>query len=46
MDTLDLLELVKKGEDSTQQFKERVERVDSMAAEICAFSNSDGGTRN
>lgn len=44
MDTLDLLELVKKGEDSTQQFKERVERVDSMAAEICAFSNSDGGT--
>lgn len=43
MDTLELLELVEKGEDSQTQFKERFESIDALAAEICAFSNSNGG---
>ena len=43
MDTLELLELIEKGEDSQTQFKERFESIDSLAAEICAFSNSNGG---
>lgn len=43
MDTLELLELIQKGEDSQTQFKERFESIDSLAAEICAFSNSNGG---
>lgn len=43
MDTLELLELIEKGEDSQTQFKERFDSIDSLAAEICAFSNSNGG---
>lgn len=43
MDALDLVEIVKKGEDSHLQFKERIDSVNALAAEICAFSNSDGG---
>ncbi|HJH28471.1 MAG TPA: transcriptional regulator [Methanosarcinaceae archaeon] len=43
MDTLELLELIEKGEDSQTQFKERFESIDALAAEICAFSNSNGG---
>lgn len=43
MDTLELLELIEKGEDSQTQFKERFDGIDSLAAEICAFSNSNGG---
>ncbi len=43
MDTLELLELIEKGEDSQTQFKERFGSIDSLAAEICAFSNSNGG---
>ena len=42
MDTLELLELIEKGEDSQTQFKERFGSIDSLAAEICAFSNSNG----
>ncbi len=44
MDTLELLELIEKGEDSQTQFKERFESIDALAAEICAVSNSNGGT--
>lgn len=44
MDTIELLEIIKKGEDSQTQFKEHFESIDSLAAEICAFSNSNGGT--
>jgi predicted HTH transcriptional regulator len=43
MDLLELLELIEKGEDSQTQFKERFESIDALAAEICAFSNSNGG---
>jgi len=43
MDTLELLELIEMGEDSQTQFKERFESIDALAAEICAFSNSNGG---
>ena len=43
MDTSELLELIEKGEDSQTQFKERFESIDALAAEICAFSNSNGG---
>ncbi len=43
MDTLELIELIEKGEDSKTQFKERFDSIDSLAAEICAFSNSNGG---
>lgn len=43
MDTLGLIELIEKGEDSETQFKERFDSIDSLAAEICAFSNSNGG---
>jgi ATP-dependent DNA helicase RecG len=43
METSELLELIEKGEDSQTQFKERFESIDVLAAEICAFSNSNGG---
>ncbi len=43
METSELLELIEKGEDSQTQFKERFESIDALAAEICAFSNSNGG---
>lgn len=43
MDTTELLELIEMGEDSHTQFKERFESIDALAAEICAFSNSNGG---
>jgi ATP-dependent DNA helicase RecG len=43
MDTLELIELIEKEEDSQTQFKERFDSIDSLAAEICAFSNSNGG---
>jgi predicted HTH transcriptional regulator len=43
MDTSELLKFIEKSEDSQTQFKERFESIDSLAAEICAFSNSNGG---
>ncbi len=43
MDILDLMELIKKGEDSRTQFKERFSGPSALAAEICAFVNSQGG---
>ncbi len=43
MDTSELVEQIEKGEDSQTQFKERFESIDALSAEICAFSNSNGG---
>ncbi|RZN40348.1 MAG: transcriptional regulator [Methanosarcinales archaeon] len=43
METSELLELIETGEDSQTQFKERFESIDALAAEVCAFSNSNGG---
>ena len=44
MDTQQLLEIIKRGEDSNNQFKEIFNSADSLAAEIGAFSNSQGGS--
>ena len=43
METVELLEIVGRGEDSRHQFKADVTNAVSLAAEIVAFSNSDGG---
>ncbi len=43
MDLEELKSIVSKGEDSKHQFKEDIRNVDSLAAEIVAFSNSRGG---
>lgn len=38
-----LLEIIKRGEDSKTQFKLRFDSVDALAAEISALANSEGG---
>jgi len=43
METIEFLELLAKGEDSTHQFKKDVTNADSLAAEMVAFSNGLGG---
>ena len=43
MDVRELNELIRRGEDSFLQFKVKFDRVDQLAAELCAFSNSEGG---
>ncbi len=43
MDTADLLKLIKNGEDTKHQFKSDVIRADSLATEMVALSNSQGG---
>ena len=44
MDTQSLLQQVALGEDSTRQFKADVTNGESLASEIVAFANSEGGT--
>jgi len=39
----ELKRIVARGEDSTHQFKEDIRSADSLAAEMVAFSNSQGG---
>lgn len=39
----ELLEKIKAGEDSRTQFKVNISNVDSLAAELVAFSNAQGG---
>ncbi|MGK5094840.1 RNA-binding domain-containing protein [Deltaproteobacteria bacterium TL4] len=43
MDLTELKNLISCGEDSHHQFKEDIRNVDSLAAEMGAFANSDGG---
>lgn len=43
METVELLEIVGRGEDSRHQFKADVTNAVSLGAEMAAFSNSDGG---
>jgi len=43
MDLKDLHEVIGRGEDSSLQLKVRFDSVDQLAAELCAFSNSEGG---
>ena len=31
------------GEDSSRQFKEKIDKADKLAKEMCAMSNSKGG---
>lgn len=40
----DLLAGIALGEDSSRQFKVTVKNVDSLASEMAAFANSEGGT--
>lgn len=40
----EVLEAISLGEDSSRQFKERFEKAPKLAEEMCAFSNSNGGT--
>jgi ATP-dependent DNA helicase RecG len=39
----ELQQLITRGEDSRLQFKEDIHNVDSLAAEMVAFSNGEGG---
>jgi ATP-dependent DNA helicase RecG len=43
MDIKDLKNIISRGEDSRNQFKEDIRNGDSLAAEMVAFSNSRGG---
>lgn len=43
MNLSDLKAQVALGEDSRRQFKRDVTNADSLAAEMAAFSNSEGG---
>jgi ATP-dependent DNA helicase RecG len=43
METEELLRIIANGEDSGHQFKANVTRADSIAQELIAFNNSDGG---
>jgi predicted HTH transcriptional regulator len=36
-------ESLKKGEDSSRQFKEKITHIDKLAVEIAAFANTNGG---
>ena len=40
---MELIKLIKLGEDSTRQFKKNVTNADSLAADMAAFSNGSGG---
>ena len=43
MDSAELSAIIKRGESSKIQFKERMHHQDSLAHELLAFSNSHGG---
>ncbi|MEN6490064.1 MAG: ATP-binding protein, partial [Smithella sp.] len=44
METAELIETIARGEDGKHQFKANFTNVNSLAAELVAFSNSGGGT--
>lgn len=43
METTELIEIIARGEDTRNQYKENVHNATSLAFEIVAFSNSGGG---
>ena len=43
METLELVSILERGEDSRHQFKKNVTNADALAAEMTAFSNGSGG---
>ena len=42
----EILQIIKNGESSKVQFKERLSSLDSFAHELIAFSNSQGGKKS
>ncbi len=44
METLEILEIIQKGESSKVQFKERLKDAHSISQEMAAFANLKGGT--
>ncbi|MDL2313637.1 putative DNA binding domain-containing protein [Desulfovibrio sp. OttesenSCG-928-C14] len=44
MDAAALLAQIARGEDSTRQFKADIRNAESLASEMAAFANSEGGT--
>lgn len=44
MEALELIDLIALGETSTVQFKRTLEDTNDLAKELCAFSNTSGGT--
>jgi ATP-dependent DNA helicase RecG len=43
MEELELIEIINKGEDSCTQFKKNIHNNESLAQELVAFSNTNGG---
>ncbi|MBU2444346.1 MAG: putative DNA binding domain-containing protein [Bacteroidetes bacterium] len=43
MEPIEIIDIIAKGESSTVQFKERLPHPDSLAQEMAAFSNTEGG---
>jgi len=43
MEAKDLIDILKRGEDSRQQFKRNITNTDALAADMVAFSNGSGG---
>ncbi|HEC84527.1 MAG TPA: transcriptional regulator [Thioploca sp.] len=43
METITFKKSLKKGEDSSRQFKENLSSIDKLAVEISAFANTNGG---
>nr|VFJ72876.1 MAG: ATP-dependent DNA helicase RecG [Candidatus Kentron sp. FM]VFK20685.1 MAG: ATP-dependent DNA helicase RecG [Candidatus Kentron sp. FM] len=43
MESVELLNILARGEDSQHQFKKNIHNPDSLAAEMVAFSNGGGG---
>ncbi|MCC5815801.1 MAG: putative DNA binding domain-containing protein [Leptospira sp.] len=43
METIELIEILSRGEDSKTQFKENIYNAESLAQELVALSNSQGG---
>ncbi len=43
MESVDILKMAVRGEDSHHQFRANVTNVDALAADMVAFSNSEGG---
>ncbi|MEI6892183.1 MAG: RNA-binding domain-containing protein [Pontiella sp.] len=44
METLEIMQILAQGEDSQNQFKKNIANPNSLAAEIVAFSNRQGGS--
>jgi ATP-dependent DNA helicase RecG len=43
MEAIEVIELISRGEDSRTQFKQNLHNSESLAGDLVAFSNSNGG---